>query len=196
MCMAQRPKKLYEPNRIEEIRMSRGMRQEDLAEKVGTTGAQIGKLERRERRLTTGWMMRLAQALEVYPTDLLDMAAMAGGPDIESAQGGPHAKALSQRGLRYYNVLTDVLSDAGISKGKTILADESDAALEKVKTGDIVLVEMRRGGKGNAIHTALRIYVAPDLLTTNRAGGNVAQKLGKNRIIAVVVPENHNGVPA
>src|SRR5688572_11104675 len=99
--MSEKPKKLYEPNRIEEWRTVRGMRQEDLAEKMGTSAAQIGKLERRERRLTTGWMMRLAEALEVYPTDLLDMAAMAGGPDVEATSGGPHALALNQRGLRY-----------------------------------------------------------------------------------------------
>ena len=188
--MPEKPKKLYEPNRIEEWRNARGMRQEDLAEKLGTSAAQIGKLERRERRLTTGWMMRLAEALEVYPTDLLDMAAMAGGPDVEPTSGGPHTTALSQRGLRFYSIISDALSDSGYSSGKTILADTSKIAVEKVRTGDAVIVEMKRG-KNHVPQLALRIYVAPDLLTTNRAGGNVAQKLGKNAILAVVVPESH-----
>jgi transcriptional regulator with XRE-family HTH domain len=190
MDMPDKPKKLYEPNRIEEWRTVRGMRQEDLAEKLGTSAAQIGKLERRERRLTTGWMMRLAEALEVYPTDLLDMAAMAGGPDVEPTSGGPHALALGQRGLRFFRIITDVLSDAGYARGQTILADASQNAVDKVQTGDVVIIEMKRG-KNHVPQLALRIYVAPDLLTTNRAGGNVAQKLGKNAILADVVPENH-----
>jgi|SRR5688572_7869992 transcriptional regulator with XRE-family HTH domain len=189
--MPSKPKKVYEPNRIEEWRELRGMRQEDLAERCGTSAAQIGKLERRERRLTTGWMMRIAEALDIYPSDLLDMAAMAGGPDVKPSSG-PHAGALSRRGLRFYEVITDVLSDAGIEEGKTILADHSPETVDKAVTGDVVIVELRRGNKSEPM-LALRIFVAPDLLTTNRAGGNVAQKLGKNRILAVLVHENHNG---
>ncbi|HSV28777.1 MAG TPA: helix-turn-helix transcriptional regulator [Candidatus Omnitrophota bacterium] len=57
-------------NRIREIRQDRGLSQEQLADKVGTTKAQISKLEKSQRRLTDQWMRRLAVALECHPGEL------------------------------------------------------------------------------------------------------------------------------
>src|SRR5262245_31229052 len=109
------PKKVYEPNRIAELRDERGWSQDDLAERLEavtglkTTAAQIGKLERSERQLTIKWIMSLSKTFEVEPIDLVDLAAMAGTTnDLEPQDGGAHATALAQRGLRYYNVISDV----------------------------------------------------------------------------------------
>jgi transcriptional regulator with XRE-family HTH domain len=190
------PRKLYEPNRIAEYRDDRGWSQEDLAEQLGsianvtTTGAQIGKLERRERQLTVKWMNALSKVFDIDPIDLLDLAAMAGTTnDVEPQDGGSHAAALSQRGLRYYNVISDACSEGGYQKGKSILVDETKEAIAGVQTGDFVLVETRPGKSDSLL--LLRVYVAPGLLVTNKPSSNTAMKIGKNKIRAVVVPENN-----
>jgi transcriptional regulator with XRE-family HTH domain len=58
-------------NRIAELRQKKGLSQEDLAELVGTSGQQIGRLENGARKLTTEWMDKLAPALGVRRRDLL-----------------------------------------------------------------------------------------------------------------------------
>lgn len=44
---------------------------EALAQLVGTTASQINKLEKRQRRLTDDWLVKLSQALKCSPGDLL-----------------------------------------------------------------------------------------------------------------------------
>lgn len=64
-------------NRIAELRQARGWSQEELAKQAGTTNQQIGRLEAGTRRLTVGWMERLARPLGVAPQDLLDTSSTA-----------------------------------------------------------------------------------------------------------------------
>ena len=47
---------------------------EALAQLAGTTASQINKLEKRQRRLTEDWLVKLAQALHCNPEDLIDGA--------------------------------------------------------------------------------------------------------------------------
>lgn len=65
----------YPSNHIRTLREDRGLTQEQLAEKTGTTNQQIGRLENGERRLTWEWMQRIADALECHPMDLVEEAA-------------------------------------------------------------------------------------------------------------------------
>jgi transcriptional regulator with XRE-family HTH domain len=58
-------------NRIAVLRHERELTLAALAQRVGTTKAQIQKLERGHRRLSLGWMDRLARALGVKMSDLL-----------------------------------------------------------------------------------------------------------------------------
>ncbi len=58
-------------NRIAELREKKKLSQEELAELVGTSGQQIGRLEKGTRKLTTEWMDRLAPALGVRARDLM-----------------------------------------------------------------------------------------------------------------------------
>lgn len=82
-------------NRIAELRERKGLSQEELAEAVGTSGQQIGRLEKGSRKLTTDWMDRLAPALDVRPRDLLgeDQVPVVGyvgaGAEIVSRQSAP-----------------------------------------------------------------------------------------------------------
>lgn len=71
---SQAMKKLTEkatPNRIQEWRKRRELSQEQLANAVHTTKAQISKLEKGDRQLTETWMKRLASALGCMPHELM-----------------------------------------------------------------------------------------------------------------------------
>lgn len=57
-------------NRVAELREALGLSQSDLAEMIGTTKSQLGKLERGERRLSDHWAQRLAPHLGVQAFEL------------------------------------------------------------------------------------------------------------------------------
>lgn len=61
------------PNKIRELREASGMSQEQLAARIQpkTSQPQIDRLEKGERNLTQGWMIRVSSALNVGPKDLL-----------------------------------------------------------------------------------------------------------------------------
>lgn len=63
------------PNRIKEIRLSKNLTQQQLADLVITGQSQIDRLEKGERKLSVDWMNRVASALQVEPRDLLLAAA-------------------------------------------------------------------------------------------------------------------------
>ena len=59
------------PNRIRELRMQAELSQELLGEAIGVSKVTISELERGKMALTLDYMQRIAEALEVYPSDLL-----------------------------------------------------------------------------------------------------------------------------
>jgi imidazoleglycerol-phosphate dehydratase len=63
-------------NRIRTLRKQKALNQQELAERIGTTGQQVGHLEAGRRKLTQDWMERLAQGLDCNPADLLGPAAV------------------------------------------------------------------------------------------------------------------------
>ncbi len=76
----------YPANRIRDVREDRGLTQEQLAEKTGTSNQQIGRLENRERRLTWEWIQLLANALECHPMDLVEASANASTDEMKLLQ--------------------------------------------------------------------------------------------------------------
>jgi imidazoleglycerol-phosphate dehydratase len=61
-------------NKIRDLRKQNGLSQQDLAKRIGTTGQQVGHLEAGRRKLTQGWMERLAVGLDCGPADLVGAA--------------------------------------------------------------------------------------------------------------------------
>ncbi len=59
-------------NHLRAWRLFRGLTQEALAEKIGTTKAVIGHIETGERGLSDKWLMKLAPALGTSPGHLLE----------------------------------------------------------------------------------------------------------------------------
>jgi transcriptional regulator with XRE-family HTH domain len=66
--------------RIREIRRAKGLTLQELAEKIRpepTTAQTIGRLETGARKTTLDWLVKIADALEVHPSELVDF----GGED-------------------------------------------------------------------------------------------------------------------
>ena len=59
-------------NHLRAWRLFRGLTQEALAEKIGTTKAVIGHIETGERGLSDKWLMKLAPVLGTSPGHLLE----------------------------------------------------------------------------------------------------------------------------
>ena len=59
-------------NRIRHFRRQRRMTLKDLAESIGTTPQTVSRLETEVMTLSTDWLERLAQALHVHASELLD----------------------------------------------------------------------------------------------------------------------------
>jgi len=59
------------PNNLREIRLLKGLSQEQLAAKLSTRKATISRLERGVMQLTHLWMDRLARVLKCKPTDFI-----------------------------------------------------------------------------------------------------------------------------
>jgi transcriptional regulator with XRE-family HTH domain len=72
-------------NRISVLRHAKGLSLSNLAEAVGTTKAQIQKLERGDRRLSLDWMDKVARALGVKMSDLLPSEEVACQHDAAEA---------------------------------------------------------------------------------------------------------------
>lgn len=186
-------------NRIRQLREARGLSAEQLAVLIGTSAVQVRRLETGARKLTEDWMRRIAVALGVEPADLLETASIAGlHNEVEPAE--PRgltnvARALAGRKMRFYKVLSGAVADSGLVPGRVFLADESSDAVATTKTGDIVVVEMCNLVSAKPeLYLGVRVFVAPDLFTTNRPGTNLAIKIGDPsvgiRIIGVMVPDS------
>jgi phage repressor protein C with HTH and peptisase S24 domain len=71
--------------RLREFRKRSGLTLSALAALAGTTAAQVGKLEKGERRMTVEWMQRLAPPLGVEAKDLLPPSGAAPSPRAAAA---------------------------------------------------------------------------------------------------------------
>jgi transcriptional regulator with XRE-family HTH domain len=183
-------------NRIAEHRRKRGLSQGALAALVGTTQPTIQRIESGAQNLTEEWMMRIAEALEVSPIDLLGIAVVAELRDevepIVFAVDGNIAAALAMKGLAAYRVTASSVSNLGIGVGSTIPVDTSSGARTNVATGALVVARVSRRHSGEHLGLVLRQFIAPGLLTTNKPGRNASFGLDDDElsveIIGVALP--------
>jgi transcriptional regulator with XRE-family HTH domain len=71
-------------NRIQSLREMRGLTQEQLAKILKTSGPQINRLEKSERKLTVEWILRLCKALDVTADELVDLPIKTAGKHDEA----------------------------------------------------------------------------------------------------------------
>lgn len=188
-------------NRIRELREAKGLSADQLAALCipPTSGAQIRRLEVGARNLTEDWMRRIAGALGVNPLDLLENVALAElCNELEATQakglGNVSRALLNHRQMRLYRVLVGNLIDSGLAPGKVFLADESTQAVAQMKTGAIAVLELHARNNPSRTYSVPRVFIEPDLFTTNRPGNNLALKLSDLsidiKIVGVMVPDS------
>lgn len=106
-------------NKLKEIREAKGLSQVKLAELVGTSQQQIGKLEKGERKLSPEWQIRLAKALDCRPVDLMP----------EEFQASMTLTKREEALINNFRHLTpeqqDALCALGVSMAKPIKKDEA-----------------------------------------------------------------------
>lgn len=178
------PPKFPVQHRIREIRESKGLSMAQVAEKIGTTQASVSRIETGQRELTEGWMRSIAKALEVDPIDLIEMAAFVDLRDevaaTELAVPGPISGLLNSREIEFLHLVASNVSLAGYERGADVAFVCSGDVPTRVKTGDIVLVRVRRRSDGTTVRI-VRQFIAPSSLATNRAGRNVIINLDEPR---------------
>jgi transcriptional regulator with XRE-family HTH domain len=124
-------------NRIREFREAKGLSQQALAERIGTSQPQMDRLEKGQRRLTQDWMLRIARELGCRPADILSSETSA-------------TAALSKEGLdaRQKRILM-----AGVKEGLRQIGVDPDSpegmrqaltAFDKAETR--VLADLDRAG--------------------------------------------------
>jgi DNA-binding transcriptional regulator YdaS (Cro superfamily)/DNA-binding XRE family transcriptional regulator len=107
--MAQRG---LEKNRITELRELASLTQEQLAERVGTSGNTISRLEMVKTKLSHDWMVRIARQLGCKPGDLIEDAA------LNELGRGPRPQGRPTRDRE----------DGGLAKAITVLGSISELA--------------------------------------------------------------------
>jgi transcriptional regulator with XRE-family HTH domain len=160
-------------NRIKEIRERQGLSQAKLGALVGTSQAEISRLENEERELTESWMRRIAVALGVHPADLIAAAELT--DDVEPyfpSADADLAAPLRKHGLAYWRVKTDVVSLTGINRDAIVLVDASEESIAARKSGDILLIQATQVGEDKRTVRVLRQFIEPMSLMTNRPGRN------------------------
>jgi len=167
------------------------MSQAELAQRTGMSEGHLSRLESGSRRLNMDAMRSISAALECAPEDLISHGSpLPMRDDVEAAefQGFPGlSDALAQAGgTRVYRVVADSVTDAGIKTGMTIVVQESVEAVNRAKTGDIVVAMI-----ANTMVRVLRQFVEPCTLITNRHGANsigrTDDRSAPMRIVGLVV---------
>lgn len=79
--------------KIRHFRKQRGLTLASLGAAIGLTPQSVSRIETGKMRLSTGWLARIAEALNVSPLDLIDTRA-AGGAELIGEIGADGACAL------------------------------------------------------------------------------------------------------
>jgi predicted transcriptional regulator/transcriptional regulator with XRE-family HTH domain len=124
------PRKLFLGARLKRLRRERGLNQSQMAEQLGVSGSYLNHLERNQRPVTAGILLRLAEAFDV------DVKAFA----AETGEGG--ATQLGE-------IFSDpMLADLGISRYELVeLADNAPAIAEGIARLYTALRERQRHGE-------------------------------------------------
>jgi transcriptional regulator with XRE-family HTH domain len=153
-------------NRIKELRKAKSLTQEELGERIGTTGATIQRLESGKRKLTEQWMRNISEVLGVQPAELFGETIVATGAGLpvkgEVQAGVWHESHIAQEPKlgsvplppdpRYSDKEQWALLVQGTSMNKKFEHGEYLVCVKwadlqrKPKTGDLVVVERRRDG--------------------------------------------------
>ena len=140
-------RKLFLGARLKRLRRERGLNQSQMADQLGISGSYLNHLERNQRPVTAGILLRLAEVFDV------DMKAFA----AESGDTG----GATQLG----EIFSDpMLADLGISRYELIeLADNAPSVAEGIARLYTAVRELQRHpGDGEAADADPRVLITPE----------------------------------
>lgn len=155
---------------IERERLRRGWSRQALADRIGTTGETVYRLERNRQRLTMDWLNKFAVAFEMQPSELTDdqndttgqKAASYPARSAETLMALDTVSAAILPGTNAADILTmegDALASVGILNGDHLFIDKN----AEPKTGDVVILEIF--GATRIPQKLARIYDPPFLIS-------------------------------
>src|SRR3954449_7738507 len=140
------PRKLFLGARLKRLRRERGLNQSQMAEGLGISGSYLNHLERNQRPVTAGILLRLAEAFDV------DVKVFA-------SEGGDSGGA-TQLG----EIFSDpMLSDLGVSRYELVeLADNTPSLAEGIARLYTALREVQRPPDGDERRADPRSLITPE----------------------------------
>lgn len=124
-------------NAIRKFREKAGLTRPELAEKIGTSVSQLVKLERGERRITIDWMERIAPALGIAVTDLLEARMV---PVIGKVGAGAQIHVIEEDGDV---ILAEVEAPPGATETTVAVEVEGDSMPGVADAGAILYYDAR-----------------------------------------------------
>lgn len=131
-------------NRIQELRLAKGWSQAELAQAVGTTGQQIGRLEAGTRKLTVEWMQLIAPALGVNMVDLMSSSAQNYVPLVGIVGAGATVFAIDDH--EKGGGLEEVERPQGSSSSTVAVRVRGDSMKPAYKDGDLLYYDFQSSG--------------------------------------------------
>ena len=139
-------RKLFLGGRLKRLRRERGLNQSQMAEQLGISGSYLNHLERNQRPVTAGILLRLAEAFDV---------------DVKSfaAEGGDSGGA-TQLG----EIFSDpMLADLGVSRYELVeLADNAPTVAEGIARLYTAVREVQRRPEGEERRADPRSLITPE----------------------------------
>ncbi|MBT3072048.1 helix-turn-helix transcriptional regulator [Rhodomicrobium sp. Az07] len=175
-------------NRIRQLRLERGLSLTELAKKIGISESHLSRVEAGARGLHLSKMEALAGALGVPVTEILSVQSLSYMADLAPyipPKGSAIEKALTSSTQKMFKVLSNVMSELGITEGDPIIADMNPKGLEKLELGQLVIAQVFTNNSVEGV-LLLRQYIGPHLLITNSDDQN-AMPIHRLRAKATVI---------
>jgi len=117
--------------RIRQMRKTRGLTLQQLAERINTTAQTIQRLETGNMTVSIDWLEKLSHALDMHPSDLLEGGAQGDIPLLGKLEGNgvlyKPASALNEE--TSFRISIPAIDPVAISLGRTIGAYNKDSIL-------------------------------------------------------------------
>ena len=161
-------------NQIRQLRLERGFSLTELAQKIGISESHLSRVEAGARGLHLSKMDALAGALGVPVTEILSSQSLGYMPDLAPytpPKGSAIEKALTSSTQKMFKVLSNVMSELGITEGDPIIVETDPKGLKDLGMGQLVVAQVFPAESVQGV-LLLRQYIIPHLLITNSAEQN------------------------
>lgn len=172
-------------NRVRELRTTKGLTVQRLAESVGISHPYLVRIENGQRGLSVPIAERLATVMGVSVHEVLGLKANTSGEIAASGSlredAEPYtplegemipAMGRKSQNIDRWRIKSNAIDRAGIRAGAVVFVDISADAVEKIQPLDCVIAQIYASDTFGAAETVVRQFVPPSLLITNSSENN------------------------